>query len=67
LLDKKIKSTKELIQGGEYWIDNDYYVLISKEPNRYIFSTLCGTYVVNDAMIAKHIKEGIFSIKSVAC
>lgn len=63
LLDKKITKIGQLKEGIAYVFDNEINVLVEMKPNRFVFTTMCGTYVANKAMIEKHIKEGVFTIK----
>lgn len=66
LLGKRIKRIKEIEKEKELWFDNEVYVLVAQEPNRWVFQCMTGTYVVNDRQLEQHLKEGIFEIKNIA-
>ncbi len=63
-LDKKITKLEQMQEGVEYVFDNEINHLVEIHSNRFTFVTMCGTYVANKAMMEKHIKEGVFTIKN---
>lgn len=64
ILDKKITKIEDLQEGVMYVFDNEINQLVEIKPNRFVFMTMCGTYVANRAAIENHLKTGIFTIKN---